>query len=96
MVQNVQYELLAKLDARSRHPPPKSSLNRLILRGLEFANSILQFLFRDAVGGCVIELGQQADVSDRGCLRPFALATEVKSRQHVLTQWGHEISPFVS
>src|SRR5215510_1710390 len=55
----------------------------------------LQLLFRDAVGGCVVELGQQADFPDLGCLRPFALATEVESRNHVLTQGAHEISPFV-
>ena len=56
---------------------------------------VLQLLFGDAVGGCVVELSQQADFPDRGFLRPFALATEVESRNHVLTQWGHEISPFV-
>jgi hypothetical protein len=55
----------------------------------------LQLLFRDAVGGFVIELGQQADFPDIGFLSPFALATEVESRQHLLTQGGHEISPFV-
>jgi hypothetical protein len=43
----------------------------------------------------VVELGQQADFPDRGCLSPFALATEVESHQHLLTQWGHELSPFV-
>jgi len=41
------------------------------------------------------ELGQQADFSDRGVLCPFALATELKSRDHLLTQWAHETSPFV-
>jgi hypothetical protein len=55
----------------------------------------LQLLFRDAVRGFVVELGQQADFPDRGFLRPFALATEVEGRKHVLPQWGHEISPFV-
>jgi hypothetical protein len=55
----------------------------------------LQLLCRDAVRGFVVELGQQADFPDRGCLRPFALATEVEGRKHVLPQWGHEISPFV-
>ena len=56
---------------------------------------VLQLLFGDAVGGCVGELGQQVDFSDRGCLRPFAFAAEVESRDHVLTQGAHEISPFV-
>jgi hypothetical protein len=26
-------------------------------------------------------------------LGPFAFATELKSRDHVLTQWAHETSP---
>jgi hypothetical protein len=56
---------------------------------------VLQRLFSDAVGGCVGELSQQADCPDRGFLRPFALATALKCGQHVLTQWGHAISPFV-
>ena len=55
----------------------------------------LQLLFRDAVGGFVVELRQQADFPDIGFLSPFALAAEVESRDHLLTQWGHEISPFV-
>ena len=57
---------------------------------------VLQFLFRDVVGGFVVELSQQAYFPDIGFLRPFALATELESRHHVLTQWGHERSPFVS
>jgi len=56
---------------------------------------VLEFLFRDAVGGFVVELSQQTDFPDIGCLSPFALATELESRNHVLTQWGHEMSPFV-
>ena len=56
----------------------------------------LQLLFRDAVGGFVVELSQQADFPDIGFLRPFALATELERRNHLLTQWGHEMSPFVS
>ena len=56
---------------------------------------VLEFWFRDAVGGFVVELSQQTDFPDRGCLSPFALATELESRNHLLTQWGHEISPFV-
>ena len=50
---------------------------------------------RDAGGGCVRDLGQEADFPDLGCLRPFALAAEWESRQHVLTPWGHELAPFV-
>jgi hypothetical protein len=56
---------------------------------------VLQCLFRDAVGGFVVELSQQADFPDLSFLSPFALATELKRRNHVLTQWAHEISPFV-
>jgi hypothetical protein len=54
----------------------------------------LKLLCGDAVGGCVVALGQQADVPDRGCLRPFALATELESRKHWLTQGGHTMSFF--
>jgi hypothetical protein len=55
----------------------------------------LELLCRDAVGGFVGELSQEADFTDRGCLSPCALATEVESRDPVVTQWGHEISPCV-
>jgi hypothetical protein len=55
----------------------------------------LQLLCGDAVGGCVGALGQQADVSDRGGLRPCACAAEVERRDHLLTQWAHGISPFM-
>ena len=55
----------------------------------------LQLLFRDAVGGFVVALSQQADFADRGFLRPFTFATALKLRNHMLTQWGHERSPFV-
>jgi hypothetical protein len=57
---------------------------------------VRQFLFRDAVGCCVVELGQQADFPEIGCLRPFALATKLKRSDHLLTQWGHERSPSMS
>jgi hypothetical protein len=62
---------------------------------LPVQEGVLEGLFRDAVGGLVRELGQQADCSDRGFLSPFAFATEWKSREHVLTQWGPERSPCV-
>ena len=55
----------------------------------------LQLLCRDAVGGFVVALSQQADFADRGFLRPFTFATALKRRNHMLTQWGHERSPFV-
>jgi len=61
-----------------------------ILPGQE---GVLEFLCREAVGGCVVELRPQTDFPDRGCLSPFALATELESRNHLLTQWGHELSP---
>jgi hypothetical protein len=56
----------------------------------------LKLLFGDQVGRFTIELSQQADLPDIGFLSPFALATELKRGNHVLTQWGHEISPFLS
>jgi hypothetical protein len=43
----------------------------------------------------MVELSEQAYFPDRGFLSPFAFATEVEGRHHVLTQWAHEISPFV-
>jgi hypothetical protein len=42
------------------------------------------------------ELREQAALTDGGWLGTFALATELESRTHLLTQWGHERSPFVS
>jgi hypothetical protein len=54
-----------------------------------------EFLCGDAGGGCVGALSQEADFPDRGFLSPFACATEVEGRHHVLTQGAHEISPFV-
>src|SRR5262249_33757625 len=56
----------------------------------------LQLLFREAVGGFVVELREQADFPDIGLLGPLALATELQCSNHLLTQWGHERSPFVS
>jgi hypothetical protein len=55
---------------------------------------VLQLLFRDAVGGFVVELGQQANFPDIGFLSPFALTTELESRNHVLTQGSHTMSFF--
>jgi hypothetical protein len=54
---------------------------------------VLECLCREAVGGCVGELSPQTDCPDRGGRSPFALATELESRDHVLTQWGQERSP---
>jgi hypothetical protein len=56
----------------------------------------LQLLFRAAVGGCVVELREQADFPDIGLLGTLALAAELQCSNHLLTQWGHERSPFVS
>jgi hypothetical protein len=56
----------------------------------------LELLFRDHVRRFAIELGQQTDLTDRGFLSPLALATELKRGNHLLTQGGHEISPFLS
>ena len=54
---------------------------------------MLALLFRNAVGGFMVELREQADFPDIGFLGPFAFAAEVESRDHVLTQGAHEISP---
>jgi len=56
----------------------------------------LEFLFGDAVGGFVIALREQVYFTDIGLLGTLPLATALKRSDHVLTQWGHEISPFVS
>ena len=44
----------------------------------------------------MVELSQQAYRTDLGLLGTLSLATELKRSAQVLTQWGHEISPFVS
>jgi hypothetical protein len=56
---------------------------------------VLPLLFGEQVGRFAIELSQQAYFTDIGFLSPFAFATELEGRNHVLTQWAHEISPFV-
>jgi hypothetical protein len=56
----------------------------------------LQCLCREAVGGGVGALRQQADCPDRRFLRPCAVAAELQRGNHVWTQWGHERSPFLS
>jgi hypothetical protein len=55
----------------------------------------LKRLFGEQIWRFAVELSQQADFPDIGFLRPFAFATELKRRNHVLTQWGHEMPPFV-
>ena len=57
---------------------------------------VLQLLFGEQVGRCAIELSEQAYFTDRGLLGTLSLTTELQCGNHVLTQWGHEISPFVS
>jgi hypothetical protein len=57
---------------------------------------VLKLLFGEQVGRFAIELSQQADLTDIGLLGTLSLATELESRNHLLTQWGHEMSPFVS
>ena len=56
---------------------------------------VLQLLCSDAVGCCVGALRQETSCPDRGFLSPFARAPAGESRKHVLTPWGHELSPFV-
>jgi hypothetical protein len=55
----------------------------------------LELLCGEPVGRCALELSQQTDRTDVGFLRPCALATALKRGNHVWTQGGHEISPFV-
>ena len=57
---------------------------------------VLEFGLGDHVWGFVGELGEQTDFADIGFLSPFACATELEGGDHLLTQRGHEISPFVS
>ena len=56
---------------------------------------VLQLGFGEQRGSAV-ELGEQADFPDVSVWGAFALATELKCRNPLLTQRGHEISPFVS
>ena len=56
---------------------------------------VLPLLCGEQVGRCALALSPQASGTDRGFLSPFACATELEGRNHVLTQWAHEISPFV-
>ena len=55
----------------------------------------LECLCGDHVRRCARELGQQTDLTERGFLSPLARAAELKRGNHVLTQGGHEISPFL-
>ena len=48
------------------------------------------------VWGLAIALREETDCSDIGVLGTLALATELQCGNHLLTQWGHGISPFVS
>jgi hypothetical protein len=56
----------------------------------------LKLLFGEQVWRCARELSQQADLTDIRFLSPFSLTTELEGGHHVLTQGGHEMSPFVS
>ena len=56
----------------------------------------LQCFCGDAVWRFTVELSQQTSLTDRGLLGAFAFATELQRGNHVLTQWAHERSPFVS
>jgi hypothetical protein len=56
----------------------------------------LKILFGEQGGRFAIELSQQADFADVGFLSAFAFATELESRNHVLTQCSHEMSPSMS
>ena len=56
---------------------------------------VWQLLCGEEVGRCAVELSQQTDLTDRGLLGTLSLATELKRSDHVLTQWGHTIAPFM-
>jgi hypothetical protein len=62
--------------------------------GLTVQEVRLQFLGREAVGGWGGALRPQADFPARDVLGPRSLA-ELESRNPVLTQGGHELSPGV-
>jgi hypothetical protein len=57
---------------------------------------VLKLLFGEHVGRCARELRQQAYCSDIGLRSSRAFATAWERGNHLLTQWGHERSPFVS
>ncbi len=57
---------------------------------------VLQLLCGEQVGRCAIALSEQAYCTDRGVLGPLSLTTALQCGNHVLTQWGHELSPVVS
>ena len=57
---------------------------------------VVQVLCCEEVGGFVVALSQQADLSDRGLLRTFALATALQSGDHVLAPWYHDRPPLWS
>jgi hypothetical protein len=59
-------------------------------------NVVLELGFGDEVWGFALELRQQAHLADRRLLSAFTLAPELKSGDHLLAQWCHEISPFMS
>ena len=56
----------------------------------------LELRFGDHVRRCAIALSEQAYCTDLGLWGTLSLATEVQCSNHVLTQWGHELAPFVS
>ncbi len=58
-------------------------------------SGVLKRLFGEQAGRCAMALSEQAYCTDIGLLGTLSLATELKGGKHLLTQWGHEISPFV-
>jgi len=55
----------------------------------------LHRLVGDHVGRFAGELREQAYLTARGVLGTLPRATELQGGHHVLTQWRHELSPFV-
>jgi hypothetical protein len=62
---------------------------------LAVSDLVLPCLCREKARRLAGALSQQAYRTDRALLRALALATELERRDHVLTQRGHEIAPFV-
>jgi hypothetical protein len=57
---------------------------------------VLECWFGEQVRRFARELSQQASLTDISLLSPFSLTTALQCSNHVLTQRGHEMSPFVS
>jgi hypothetical protein len=57
---------------------------------------VLKLGFGDQIRGFAKALSEQADLSDISLLGTLSLTAELKRGDHLLTQWSHETSPFLS